>query len=89
MVNPKQRRPRDLSPEKYARLRAELKAPYRGLRRFAYLGMGASGAIGGLIFLAQWGTGEATAAILPNLLLQLGVVALAIWLLRRDRDPEP
>ncbi|NET47275.1 MAG: DUF3493 domain-containing protein, partial [Merismopedia sp. SIO2A8] len=45
--------PRQLSPEKYARLKAEAKAPYRGLRKFIYFTFGASGFIGALIFLAQ------------------------------------
>jgi len=88
MVTPKPRRPTELSPEKYARLRAELKAPYRGLRRFIYVGMAASGAIGGFIFCAQLAAGNAPANALANLALQIGVVALAVWLLRRDRHSE-
>ena len=67
-----------LSPERYARLKAEVKAPYRGLRKFIYVAFGASGFIGAVIFLAQ----------LPNLALQIGIVALMIWLFRWERKVE-
>lgn len=40
----------NLSPEKYAMLQAEAKAPYRGLRKFFYLAFAASGFIGALVF---------------------------------------
>ncbi|NJL00065.1 MAG: DUF3493 domain-containing protein [Spirulinaceae cyanobacterium SM2_1_0] len=78
-----------LSPEKSARLRAELRTPYRGLRRFIYVGMAASGFIGGIVFLAQLGAGQSAPNTFTNLAVQIGVVALAIWLLRRDRSSEP
>jgi hypothetical protein len=65
-----------LSPEKYARLRAEAKAPYRGLRKFIYLDFRGSGFIGALVFLAQLAAGQEVATALPNLALQIGVVAL-------------
>lgn len=86
---PKARRPgfdpkRD--PELYARLRAEAKAPYRGLRRFIYLAFGASGLIGAFVFLAQVVAGEAIGSALPNLALQVGIVALMIFLFRIDRS---
>ena len=77
--------PRQLSPEKYARLRAEAKAPYRGLRKFIYVTFGASGFIGGIIFLAQLAAGQEVATALPNLALQIGVVALMVWLFRLDK----
>jgi hypothetical protein len=73
-----------LSPEKYARLKAELKAPYRGLRQFIYVGFGASGFIGALVFLAQVLAGREVASALPNLALQVGVVALMVWLFRLE-----
>ena len=74
-----------LSAEKYARLRAEAKSPYRGLRRFFYLGFAASGAMGGFIFFTQALAGRDVAQALPNLALQLGVIALMVWLLRIDQ----
>ena len=80
--------PRQLSPEKYARLRAEAKAPYRGLRKFIYVTFGASGFIGALVFLAQLAAGQEVTTALPNLALQIGVVALMVWLFRLDRAAE-
>ena len=71
--------------DRYARLRAEAKAPYRILRRFIYVAFGASGFIGALVFLAQVMTLQNLQSTLPNLALQLGVLALMIWLLKIDR----
>lgn len=73
-----------LSPEKYARLKAEAKAPYRGLRQFIYLGFGASGFIGGFIFLIKILAGRDLATDLPNFALQAGVVALMVWFYRLE-----
>ncbi|MEC4807126.1 MAG: DUF3493 domain-containing protein [Jaaginema sp. PMC 1080.18] len=84
--SPKQRP--HLSPDKYARLRAEAKAPYRGLRKFIYFGLGASGFIGAFIFLAQLAAGQDVSKILPNLALQVGVVALMIFLFRLENRAE-
>jgi hypothetical protein len=75
-----------IPPEKYAKLKAEAKAPYRGLRRFIYFGLGASGFLGALTFLARIAAGNDLARDLPNLVLQIGVVALMIWLFKLDRD---
>ena len=71
-------------PEKYARLKAEAAAPYRGLRKFVYLSFGLSGAIGGIVFLAQTLAGRDLEAAVPNLALQIGVVALMVWLFRLE-----
>ena len=79
------RRRQQVDPELYQRLIAESKAPYRGLRRFIYVSVGASGLIGAFVFLAQCLAGQNLSRSLPNLGLQVGVVALMIWLLRRDR----
>ena len=76
---------RNLDPEKYARLKAELKAPYRGLRQFIYVAFGASGFIGAVVFLAQLLGGRQVASTLPNLALQVGVVALMVWLFRLEQ----
>ncbi|MEB3210808.1 MAG: DUF3493 domain-containing protein [Leptolyngbyaceae bacterium] len=75
-----------MDPELYKRLQAEAKAPYRGLRRFIYLAFGASGLIGAFIFLAQLISGQGTQAIAGNFALQVGVVALMVFLLRIDQD---
>ena len=77
-----------LSREKYARLKAEAQAPYRGLRKFIYLAFGASGFIGALIFLAQLAAGRDITSALPNFALQIGVVALMIWLFRWEQKSE-
>jgi hypothetical protein len=71
-----------LSPEKYARLRAEAKAPYRGLRKFFYLAFGASGLIGAFVFLAQLAAGREVSSTLTNLALQIGLVTVVVWLFR-------
>ncbi|ELS49939.1 hypothetical protein C789_290 [Microcystis aeruginosa FACHB-905 = DIANCHI905] len=47
-----------LDPQKYARLKEEAANPYRGLRQFIYLGLGASGFIGAVVFLAQLAGGD-------------------------------
>jgi hypothetical protein len=76
---------RNLDPELYAQLRAEAKAPYRGLRQFFYFSFGASGLIGAVIFLAQLLAGRDVEAALPNFALQVGVVALMVWLFRLEQ----
>lgn len=78
-------RKNNLSPEKYARLKAESKAPYRGLRKFFYLAFGASGLIGAFVFLAKLAAGQDLANNLPNFALQIGVVALMVFLFRIDQ----
>ncbi|BAU62806.1 hypothetical protein STA3757_01570 [Stanieria sp. NIES-3757] len=83
--SPKKPTPRgksQLSPEKYARLKAEAKAPYRGLRKFFYVAFGASGLIGAFVFLAQLAAGREVSSTLTNLALQIGLVALVVWLFR-------
>ena len=83
--NPKSK----FSPEKYARLKAEAAAPYRGLRKFIYFGFGASGFIGAFIFFAQLAAGKDVAATVPNFALQVGVVALMVFLFRWEQSKEP
>jgi hypothetical protein len=72
-------------PQKYARLKAEARAPYKGLRAFIYVAFGASGAIGAVVFLAQLAAGRNVASALPNFALQIGLVALMVWLFRFER----
>ncbi|PSB23798.1 DUF3493 domain-containing protein [Stenomitos frigidus] len=75
-------------PEKYAFLKAEAAAPYRSLRKFVYIGLASSGAIGAFIFLMQLLAGQEVSAILPNLALQVGVVVLMVWLFRLEGKAE-
>ena len=83
--NSKNRSDRRFTPEQYARLKAEAAAPYRGLRKFVYVAFGASGFIGALIFLTQLTAGREVASALPNFALQVGVVALMIFLFRMEK----
>jgi len=71
--------------EQYAKLKAELATPYRGLRQFIYIAFGASGLIGAVIFLAQLAAGREVDSALPNFALQIGVVALMVWLFRLEQ----
>ncbi|AFY79014.1 MAG: DUF3493 domain-containing protein [Hydrococcus sp. C42_A2020_068] len=73
-------------PQKYARLMAEAQAPYKGLRAFIYLAFGSSGLIGALVFLAQLAAGKDVTSALPNFALQVGLVALMVWLFRWEKD---
>ena len=73
-----------ISPEKYAKLKAEAKAPYKGLRKFLYIGFGASGFLGALTFLARIAGGKDLSTDIPSFALQVGVVALMIFLFRLD-----
>ncbi len=75
-----------ISPEKYAYLKAEAQAPYKGLRKFVYLGLAASGLIGGMIFLLQILAGRGSSSVLTNLALQISVVVLMIYLFRLESD---
>lgn len=75
-----------LDPEKYARLKAEAKAPYKGLRQFFYLAFGASGFIGAIVFLAQLAAGKNVTSVLPNFALQVGVVVLMVYLFRLENQ---
>ncbi|HBC42937.1 MAG TPA: DUF3493 domain-containing protein [Pseudanabaena sp.] len=76
-----------LNPQQYEKLRREAKSPYRGLRIFIYIAFAGSGLIGAIVFLAKLiaGNGELEAN-LGNLMLQIGVLALMIWLYRIDRS---
>ncbi|MFM7448275.1 MAG: DUF3493 domain-containing protein [Leptolyngbyaceae cyanobacterium] len=77
------------SKQQYARLRAEARAPYRGLRHFVYLACAASGLIGGLIFFTRLIAGDSLTEVGANLTLQIGIVVLMIWLWRLDQPRSP
>jgi Low psii accumulation1 / Rep27 len=83
---PKKPKPslKNSDPELYNRLRAETKTPYRGLRQFVYVAFGASGFLGAIVFLGQLLSGRDIGGALPNFTLQVGVVALMIWLFRLE-----
>lgn len=88
-VAPRQTPPPGMTQERFDRLVAESKAPYKGLRKFIYGAMGASGAVGGFVFFTKILAGRDVAESLPNLALQLGVVALTVFLFRwEDRNKE-
>lgn len=74
-----------IDPKLLRRLKAEAKSPYRGLRQFLYVSCLASGAIGGVVFFFKVAAGRDLETNIPNLALQVGVVALMVWLLRIDR----
>ncbi len=76
----RQRKP--LSPDDRVRLMAELEAPYRGVRKFIYGAVGASGGIGAFVFLFRVLAGRELSESIPNLALQLGILIGAIALIR-------
>lgn len=82
---PQDRPPKGMSTEKYARLKAEAQTPYRGLRKFIYGAVGASGAIGAFTFLAQLLAGRDVGSALPNLGVQLAVIAVVLLLFRLEK----
>ncbi len=73
---------KQIDPELYRRLKSEAKSPYRVLRRFLYLAFAGSGFIGGVVFLAKLAAGRELETTIPNLALQVGVVALMVTLYR-------
>ncbi|MEG4230021.1 DUF3493 domain-containing protein [Microcoleus sp. N9_B2] len=77
--------PRNLSRQQYERLTAEIATPYRPLRQFVYVACGASGLIGGVVFLAKIASGREIGSALPNFALQVGVVALMVFLFRLEQ----
>jgi Low psii accumulation1 / Rep27 len=78
-------KPDSIDPELWSRLQAEAKSPFRGLRQFVYVSCAISGAIGGVVFFFKLLAGRDLEATIPNLALQIGVVALMVFLLRIDR----
>ncbi|MHC5937439.1 DUF3493 domain-containing protein [Nostoc sp.] len=86
--NPKNR----LKPEQYASLKAEIVAPYRGLRQFFYIAFGASGFLGAFVFFFQVLAGRDVESALPSLALQVAIVALMVflwrWEQRQQQRPE-
>jgi hypothetical protein len=81
-------RPPDIDPKLWKRLQAEAKSPFRGFRRFIYGACAASGAIGGVVFFFKLLAGRDLDSTIPNLGIQIAVVAIMVWLLRIDRTPD-
>lgn len=75
-----------LNPKQYAHLKAEIAAPYRGLRQFIYISIGASGFIGAFVFFFQLLAGKNIETTLPNFALQIGIVALMVFLWRWEQN---
>jgi hypothetical protein len=78
-------KPDSIDPELWTRLQAEAKSPFRGLRQFVYVSCAISGAVGGVVFFFKLLAGRDLAATIPNLAIQVGVVAVMVWLLKIDR----
>jgi hypothetical protein len=67
------------------RLRAEAQTPYKGLRKTFYVVFAASALVGSFIFSLKLIAGDSLETTLPNLGLQLGVLALMVWLFTREK----
>ncbi|MEO0378176.1 MAG: DUF3493 domain-containing protein [Cyanobacteria bacterium P01_A01_bin.17] len=87
MTNPNSNSKNSLDPERLERLRAEAKAPFRGLRQFFYAAFAASALLGGFIFFFKLLAGEDFSTTLFNLMVQLSVFGLMIGLLWLERRP--
>ena len=74
-----------LDPNIKNRLKAEIGSPYKGLRQFIYIGMGASGLIGAFVFFFQILAGRNIDQALPNFALQVGIVAIMAFLWKWER----
>lgn len=79
---------KEFNNEKYKYLKAEAEKPYKGLRKFIYFGFGASGAIGAFIFFVQIIAGKNVSENIPNLLIQIAVIALMVFLFRLENRNE-
>jgi hypothetical protein len=74
-----------VDPNLKERLKAEAASPYRGLRKFIYISVGASGFIGAFVFFFQILAGKNLDQTIPNLALQVGIVALMVVLWRWEQ----
>ena len=72
-------------PERYQRLTNELNSPFRSLRQFVYIAVGASGGIGAFVFFFRVLAGRELETALPNLAFQVGLVALMVVLFRWEQ----
>ncbi|MEO3703915.1 DUF3493 domain-containing protein [Trichormus azollae] len=81
-LNPKNR----LNSKQYAHLKREITVPYRGLRQFIYVSVGASSFIGAFVFSFQILAGRNIDTTLPNFALQAGIVGLMVFLYRWEKN---
>ena len=81
-------KPPGMSQERFERLVAETRSPFKGLRRVVYGAVGASGLLGAFVFGTQLLAGREVETALANLAVQLGVIGIAVLLfwLERPRD---
>ena len=73
-------KPPGMSQERFERLVAETRSPFKGFRRFIYGAVGASGLLGAFVFLTQLLAGKDIETALPNLAVQMGVIGIAVFL---------
>ena len=78
-------KPDSIDAELWSRLQAEAKSPFRGLRQFVYVSCALSGAIGGVVFFFKLLAGKDLETTIPNLGVQIAVMAVMAWLLKIDR----
>jgi len=78
-----------LDDETLARLRAEARAPYRGLRQFFYLAFAASALLGSVVFFFKLLAGREIVTTLTSFGLQVGILSLMIWLYRLEQRRQP
>ncbi|MCM1981415.1 DUF3493 domain-containing protein [Lyngbya confervoides] len=89
MIKPSQTPKSRLSAEQLQRLQAELRSPYKPIRRFFYAGFALSGGVGAYIFAVKILAGDSSSKMLLNLLLQIGLVLSmgGLWWWERDDTP--
>ena len=73
-------KPPGMSQERFDRLVAETKSPFKGLRKVIYGAVLASGLLGGFVFFTQLLAGKNVETALPNLAVQMGVIGIAVFL---------
>ncbi|ESA36537.1 hypothetical protein N836_07115 [Leptolyngbya sp. Heron Island J] len=73
-------KPPGMSQERFERLVAETKSPFKGLRKVIYGAVLASGLLGGFVFFTQLLAGKNVETALPNLAVQMGVIGIAVFL---------
>ena len=73
-------KPPGMSQERFERLVAETQSPFKGLRKFIYGAVGASGLLGAFVFLTQLLAGKDIETAIPNLAVQMGVIGIAVFL---------
>jgi hypothetical protein len=72
----------ETDPAKFAALKVEAASPFRNLRLFFYAGFGMSGLLGAFVFFFRILAGRELDTTIPNFGLQMGLVALMVWLFR-------